>query len=134
MFLYSLRLNKFKIKTILFAREKIQPCFIGPTSPLQAAKMYFLQKVAGLFLLDKVQSTEICQFVNIERPLLSIERLQLRLFGYVKRMSRKQTANGCFVVYQRLGCKHKCKTVWSFRCLPVLSKTFFLHILVYFSF
>ena len=34
MFLYLLRLNKFKIKTILFAREKIQPCFIGPCASL----------------------------------------------------------------------------------------------------
>ena len=27
-------MNKFKIKTILFAREKIQPCFIGPCASL----------------------------------------------------------------------------------------------------
>ena len=68
-------------------------------SRVLAAKMYFLQKVEGLSLLDKVQSTDICQCVNIERPLLSIERLQLRFYGYVKRTSRKETTKQPMVAF-----------------------------------
>ena len=71
---------------------------------VEAAEIYFLRKVAGLSLLDKVETTYICQSVNIERSLLHIERLQLRLYGYVKRMSHEQTkktANGCFSEWQK---------------------------------
>ena len=66
-------------------------------SQVQVAKIFFLQTVAGLSLLDKVQSTDICQSVNIEQPLLSIERLQLRLYGYLKRMSHKRTTKWLFL-------------------------------------
>ena len=56
-------------------------------SRVEAAEIYFVRKVAGLFfekfagLLDKVQSTDICQPFNIKRLLLYIERLQLQPGG-----------------------------------------------------
>ena len=59
---------------------------------IQAAKMVFLRKVRGLFLLDIVKSIDICQFLNIEPLLFRIERSQLRWYGHVTRMSHKQTA------------------------------------------
>ena len=56
-----------------------------------AAEMSFLRKVKGLFLLDKVKKTDICQSLNIEPLLLRIEQLQLRCYCHVTRMSHEQT-------------------------------------------
>ena len=58
---------------------------------VQAAAMSCLRKVRGLSLLDKVKSTDICLFLNIEALLLRIEQLQLRC-RLVTRMSHERTA------------------------------------------
>ena len=59
-------------------------------SRVQAAEMGFLQNVKDLSLFDIVKSTDICQSFNIEPLLLCIERLQLRWYGHVTRMSYEQ--------------------------------------------
>ena len=61
-------------------------------SRVQAAEMGFLQKVRGLFLLDKFKSTDIRQSLNDEPLLFLIERSQLRWYGHVTRMSHERTA------------------------------------------
>ena len=61
-------------------------------SRVQATEMGFLQKVRGLFLFDKVKSTDIRQSVNIKLLLLGIKQSQLRLYGHVTRMSHERTA------------------------------------------
>ena len=66
MFLYLLRLNKFKIKTILFAREKIQPCFIGPTSPLISLAYLcdIFEQLSKLNLQKQGKNTNVIKFVG----------------------------------------------------------------------
>ena len=59
---------------------------------VQAVKMGFLRNVKGLFLLDKVKSTEIRHSLNIKPLLFRIEQLQLRWNGHATRMSHEQTA------------------------------------------
>ena len=59
---------------------------------VQAVKMGFLRNVRGLFLLDKVKSTETRHSLNIKPLLFRIEQLQLRWYGHVTRMSHEQTA------------------------------------------
>ena len=60
-------------------------------SRVQAAEMGFLRKVRGLFLLDKVKSTDIRQSLNIEPLLLRIERSQLRWYGHVTQMCQAKS-------------------------------------------
>ena len=61
-------------------------------SRVQAAEIGFLRKVRGLFLLDKVKSTDFRQSLNIESLLLEcIEQSQLRWYGQVTRMSHERT-------------------------------------------
>ena len=55
-------------------------------SRVQEAEMSFLRKVRSLFLLDKVKSTDVCQFFHIKPLLLCIEQLQLRWYDHVTRM------------------------------------------------
>ena len=54
--------------------------------------MGFLRKVRDLSLLDKVKSFDIRQSLNLEPLLFRIERLQLRWYGHVTRMTHEQTA------------------------------------------
>ena len=54
--------------------------------------MNFLQKVRGLTLFDKVESTDIRQSFNIERQLLRIEQSQLRWYGHVTQKYHARTA------------------------------------------
>ena len=62
-------------------------------SRVQAAEIFFVfRKVRGLPLLDKVESTDICQSLNIEPLLVRIEQLQLRWYSHVTRMSHEQIA------------------------------------------
>ena len=61
-------------------------------SQIQVVEMGFLQKVRGLFILEKVKSIDIRQSLIIEPLLLRIERLQLHWYGHVTRMSHEQTA------------------------------------------
>ena len=61
-------------------------------SRVQAVNMSFLRKVRGLFLLDKVKSTDIRQSLNIEPLLLCIEQSRLRWYDHVTRMSHERTA------------------------------------------
>ena len=69
-------------------------------SRVQAAKMGFLQKVRGLFLLDKVKSTDIRQSLNIELLLLCIEQSQLYWYGHKTWISHKQTAKELKMVFR----------------------------------
>jgi len=57
----------------------------------QVEKMFFLRKVQGVTLRDKVHRSEIRKAQNI-KPLLRIERSQLRWFGNVSRISQKRLA------------------------------------------
>ena len=54
IFLYSLQLNKFKIKTILFAREKIQQWFIGYCASLVShlPNTWYRDSVGHSFIID----------------------------------------------------------------------------------
>ena len=61
-------------------------------SRVQAPEMFFLRKVMGSFLVDKVKSTDIQQSLNIEPLLLCIERSRLRWYGHVTRMSHERIA------------------------------------------
>jgi len=54
---------------------------------MQAAKMGFLRKVHGVTIHDKLRSCEICKALDVEPPLLRIERPQLRWFGHVSILS-----------------------------------------------
>ena len=56
-------------------------------SRVQAAKIFFLQKVRGSFLLDKVKSIDIRQSFNIEPLPLRIERSLLGWYGHVTQSS-----------------------------------------------
>ena len=55
-------------------------------SRIQAAKMSFLRRVAGLSLRDKVRSSDIRRELGVEPLLLRVERSQLRWFGHLTRM------------------------------------------------
>ena len=61
-------------------------------SRVQAAELRFLRRISGLTLLDKVKSADIRESLNIESLLLRQERLQLRWYGHVTRMSQERTA------------------------------------------
>ena len=55
-------------------------------SRIQAAKMSFLRRVAGLSLRDSVRSSDIRRELGVEPLLLRVERSQLRWFGHLTRM------------------------------------------------
>ena len=55
-------------------------------SQVQASEMRFLRKIEGVTLFNKVHSSEIRKFFNIELLLPLIERSQLRWFRHVSRM------------------------------------------------
>ena len=59
---------------------------------VQAAEMGFLRRISSLTLLDKVESANIRESLNIESLLLRLERSQLRWYGHVTRMSQERTA------------------------------------------
>ena len=50
-------------------------------SQMQASEMRFLQKIEGVTLFNKVRSSEIRKFLNIELLLLRIDRSQFRWFA-----------------------------------------------------
>ena len=54
--------------------------------------MVFLRNGRGLYLIDKVESTDIRQSLDIKPLLLRIERSQLHLYGHVTRVSHERTA------------------------------------------
>ena len=56
----------------------------------QASEMRLLQRIEGAILLNKMRSSEIRKYLNIEPLLLRIKRSQVRWFGLVSRMSRKR--------------------------------------------
>ena len=73
-------------------------------SRVHAAKLGFLQKVRGLFRLDKVKSTDICQSLNIEPLLIRVERSQLRWYGHATRMfTNKQQSNQWLLFHMAKG-------------------------------
>ena len=53
---------------------------------VQAAKMGFLHRVAGVSLRDRVKSSAIREGLGVEPLLLCMERNQLRWFGHLMRM------------------------------------------------
>ena len=55
-------------------------------SQVQAAKMGFLHRVAGVSLRDRVRSSAIREGLGVEPLLLCVERSQLRWFGHLMRM------------------------------------------------
>ena len=55
-------------------------------SRVQASEMWFLRRIKGVTLLDKVCNSEIHNSLNFESLFLRIERSQLRWFGHVNRM------------------------------------------------
>ena len=55
-------------------------------SRIQAAKMGFLRRVAGVSLRDRVRSSAIREGLRVEPLLLCKERSQLRWFGHLVRM------------------------------------------------
>jgi len=55
-------------------------------SRIQAAKMSFLRRVAGLSLKDRVRSSDIRRELRVELLLLPVKRSQLRWFGHLIRM------------------------------------------------
>uniref|UniRef100_A0AAQ4R3P6 Reverse transcriptase domain-containing protein n=1 Tax=Gasterosteus aculeatus aculeatus TaxID=481459 RepID=A0AAQ4R3P6_GASAC len=55
-------------------------------SRVQAAKMGFLRRVAGVSLRDRVRSSAIREELGVEPLLLCVERSQLRWFGHLVRM------------------------------------------------
>ena len=59
-------------------------------SQVQASEMRFLRGIEGVTLFNKVRSSEIRKFLNIEPLLLRIERSQLRWFGHVSRMPQER--------------------------------------------
>ena len=56
-------------------------------SRVQTAEMGFLRRISGLTLLNKVNSADICESLNIELLLLRLERSQLRWYGHVTRIN-----------------------------------------------
>ena len=61
-------------------------------SRVQAAEMGFSRRMSGLTVLDKCKSAGICESLNVESLLLRLERLQLRWYRHVTRMSQERTA------------------------------------------
>ena len=59
-------------------------------SQVQASEMRILRKIKRVKLFNKVGSSEIRKFLNIETLVLRIERSQLRWFGYVSRMPQER--------------------------------------------
>ena len=59
-------------------------------SQAQASEMRLLQRIEEATLLNKMRSSEIRKYLNIEPLLLRIKRSQLRWFGHVSRMSRER--------------------------------------------
>ncbi|TWW65163.1 hypothetical protein D4764_21G0000630 [Takifugu flavidus] len=55
-------------------------------SRVQAAKMSFLRRVAGLSLRDRVRSSAIWKELGVEPLLLRVERSQMRWLGHLVRM------------------------------------------------
>ena len=69
-------------------------------SRVQAVEIGFLRRISGLTLLNKVKSANIRESLNIEPLLLRLERSQLRWYGYVTRMSRKEQPKNCSVQHR----------------------------------
>ena len=61
----------------------------GPGVDLRTPRRNFCQRPC---LLDKVESADIRESLNIESLLLRLERSQLRWYGHVTRMSQERTA------------------------------------------
>ncbi|TWW64273.1 hypothetical protein D4764_03G0012810 [Takifugu flavidus] len=55
-------------------------------SRVQAARMSFLRRVAGLSLRDRVRSSAIREELGVEPLLLRVERSQMRWLGHLVRM------------------------------------------------
>ena len=51
---------------------------------------FFLQRIEGVALFNKVCSSEVKKSLNIEPLLLRLERSQLRWFGHVSRMPQER--------------------------------------------
>ena len=52
--------------------------------------MGFLRKIEEVTLFNKVHSSEIQKYLNMEPVLLRIERSQVRWFGHVRRMPQER--------------------------------------------
>ena len=61
-------------------------------SEVQAAGCFFLRRVHGMTLRDKVRSCEIRKALNVEPLLLRIARFQPSWFGHVTRMTQEKLA------------------------------------------
>ena len=57
---------------------------------VQAAEMGFLRRINSLTLLEKIESANICESLNIESLLLRLARLQLCWYGHVNECPRKE--------------------------------------------
>ena len=55
-------------------------------SQVQKSEMRFFQRIKGVTLFNKVRSSEIQKYLNIEQLPLQIERSQFRWLGHVSRM------------------------------------------------
>ena len=69
-------------------------------SQVQTSEMRFLKRIEGIALFNKMRSTEIQKFLNIESLLLRIERSQLRWFGHVTECLRKDSPNKLYMPKQ----------------------------------
>ena len=59
---------------------------------MQAVRIRILRRVHSVTLCDKTRSCENNKPLNVESPLLQIERSQVRLIGHVSRMSQEKLA------------------------------------------
>ncbi|KAK3519754.1 hypothetical protein QTP70_003889 [Hemibagrus guttatus] len=62
------------------------PTLSSGSSPIQAAKMSFIRRVAGRSLRDRVRSSVTREELGVELLLLHIERGQLRWLGHLFQM------------------------------------------------
>ena len=59
-------------------------------SQVEASEIRFLRRFEGVTLFNKMRSSEIRKYLNIERLLLRLERSQFRWFGHVSGMSQER--------------------------------------------
>ena len=64
---------------------------------VQASEMSFLQRIERVTLFNKVRSSEIRKFLDIEPLLLQIEKSLLRWFGHVSRMPQGRLPKQTFL-------------------------------------
>ena len=91
---------------------------------VQAAEMGFLRRISGLTLLDNVKRADSRESLNIESLLLRRERLRLRRYGHVTRMSLERSRE------QPKNCSVQQRVVEGLEPVPELEGKITLKILV----